>query len=116
AGLTPARANLVADPGFEGCSGVSAAPSGWTRSSTNFFCQLAPHTGTWDADEGGVSATLSQTITTVPGQVYDFSFWLWGPSTTTNSFSASFDGGTVLDLTNAPPPSYVLEDFTVTAS
>jgi len=62
---------------------------------------------------------LSQTITTVIGDKYDFQFWLLGPGagTTPNSFSASFGGNTVFSLTNSPgPSSYTLEDVVVTAT
>jgi hypothetical protein len=116
-GITPARANLVADPGFESCGNIADQPPGWTvgGSAGSAFCSANPHSGSWDADFAFGSSTLSQTITTTAGDQYDFSFWLWGPISVLGSFSASFGGDTVLDLQNARTP-YTLEDFTVTAS
>jgi hypothetical protein len=116
ASVVPARANLITDPGFESCaSDGSPTIPGWTTSSGNVGCNGNAHTGTYDADFGG-AGTLSQTITTITGDKYDFSFWLWGAAGTPDSFTASFGSDEVLDLVNPSSFSYTQEDFTVTAT
>jgi hypothetical protein len=119
AAVSPARANLVADPGFESCipPGGTAPPPDWNGTAV---CSATPHTGTWAAGLSGSSETLSQSLATTPGDTYDFSFWLLNtnlpPPGPPNSFTASFGSGTVLDVTNASPFGYTFEDFTVTAA
>jgi hypothetical protein len=115
-GFGPARANLVTDPGFESCGNVGDTPPGWTASSANFTCSGNPHFDDWDAGAFGDASTLSQGISTVAGHSYDFSFWLQGPAPGMGTFTASFDGGTVLNLSGVEPLAYTLEDFSVTAS
>jgi hypothetical protein len=112
--ITLAHANLVSNPGFESCNNPGDAPPSWTSGSS--YCSFNPHSGTWDGDFGGTGATLSQIISTIIGDEYDFQFWLWDVAITPNSFSASFGSDTVLSLTNAPNSPYTLEDFTVTAT
>jgi MYXO-CTERM domain-containing protein len=118
ASVSPARANLVADPGFESCSTLgSSPPPDWSGTAT---CSNIAHSGSFGAlflSLGG-SQTLSQSIATTAGDRYDFSFWLLNnnPPDNPNSFTASFGSGTVLDLTNASPFGYTFEDFTVTAA
>jgi hypothetical protein len=115
AALIPAHANLVVDPGFESCpSFPGATPPGWTVTSGEGYCGPGAHTGNWSADVGTV--TLSQTLTTTPGDVYDFSFWLTNFSGSPNSFTADFGGYQTLNLTNSNAFGYVLEDFTVIAT
>ena|SRR6185312_9784411 len=115
ASVAPARANLITDPGFESCAGVTAPPPGWTRSSANAYCGTGPHTGTYDATFAGAASTLSQTITTIVGDNYDFSFWLWNDAGTPDFFTASFGSDQVLDLLSPANFGYTQEDFAVTA-
>jgi len=57
---------------------------------------------------------LSQTVTTVSGAHYTFSFYVEGdPSTSGNHFQASWDGGTLLNLTNDTTAAYVEETYTL---
>ena len=116
ASVVPARANLITDPGFESCTSAHNPVPDWTGSGTGVFCGGNPHTGNFDADFGVPGATLSQTITTIAGDDYDFSFWLKNGTTAVNSFTASFDSDQVLDLVNSSVSGYMLEDFTVTAT
>jgi hypothetical protein len=115
-GFGPARANLVTDPGFESCGNVGDTPPGWAASSANFACSGNPRTDDWDAGAFGDASTLSQNISTVAGHSYDFSFWLQGPAPGMGTFTASFNGGTVLNLSGVEPLAYTREDFSVTAS
>lgn len=117
-GLTPARANLITNPGFETCS--SGQAPGWDPSTLNplgFLCSPPSNTGIFAAHMAG-AGSLAQTIVTIPGQSYDFTFWLagsGGPSPS-NHFSATFGSAAVLALSNTMLPSYTLEEFTVTAT
>jgi hypothetical protein len=116
--LSPARANLVSDPGFESCippGGPGETPPDWSGTA---ICAGRPHSGTWAAGFASPSATLSQSIATTPGDTYDFSFWLESPDPPQppNSFTASFGSDVVLNLTNVFPFHYTFEDFTVTAA
>ena len=116
-GLTPARANLVANPGFETCS--SGQAPGWDPSTVNplgFLCAPPSNSGVFAAHMVG-AGSLAQTIVTVPGQSYDLTFWLAGSggASPSNRFSVTFGSATVLTLTNTTLPSYTLEEFTVTA-
>jgi hypothetical protein len=116
--VVPARANLITDPGFENCTdiGVGIAPPGWTVSSGDVFCDNNQHTGTLDADFVLGPNTLSQTIPTITGDNYDFSFWLRAFPDTPDYFTASFGSDEVLDLVNPAGFEYTQEDFTVTAT
>jgi hypothetical protein len=117
AGHGRAATNLVTDPGFESCTlGVGVTPPGWTASFANASCQLNPHTGRWDNDFISAPSTLSQAITTIAGDNYDFSFWLWPTAAMPNSFTAAFGSDEVLDLENVGFTAYALHDFTVTAT
>jgi hypothetical protein len=113
----PARANLITDPGFESCPGFGSQPPGWTWSSGNIFCAGNSHTGSWAANLGGGSASLSQTITTITGDNYDFSFWVQTNNVVSpSSLTVSFGSNEVLDLVNPASFSFTKEDFTVTAA
>ena len=110
------EANLITDPGFESCTTVSlATPPGWNASG-NTFCGGNPHTGSWDADFNVAGGTLSQSITTIVGDNYDFSFWLKGFPSSPDFFTASFGSNELLDLVNVANFGYTQEDFTVTAT
>ena len=115
ASVVPARANLITDPGFENCTATNTAPPGWTDPSpSDSFCDTSPHTGRYDDTFFG-AGTLSQTIATVTGDTYDFSFWLEAGGTPFH-FTASFGSNQVLSLMTPGGLGYTLEDFTVTAT
>ena len=118
-GLTPARANLVTNPGFETCS--SGQAPGWDPSTVNplgFLC--SPPSNSWclRCSHGGCrligtnhchDTRVSPTISRSGWQARV------GPSPS-NRFSATFGGAAVLALSNTTLPSYTLEEFTVTAT
>ena len=121
ASVSPSLANLVTDPGFESCTTFGQSPlPGWSATATFAFCDMNPHTGSWNASLDtpiGLSVTLSQSIPTTPGDSYDFSFWLSGdlpPSP--NAFTASFGTDQVLNLVNPASFPYTFENFTAAAS
>ena len=128
--------NIVLNCGFELNGGTfegndsPPAPTDWSDTDTGTsFTEVAfsPHSGTYSFEFGDVtpdSNTLSQTLTTVSGQQYTFSFFLLanGGGTPANSITASWDGGIpLLSLTNitstpATSANYFLETFTVTGT
>jgi hypothetical protein len=113
--VVPARANLITDPGFESCASFGTKPPGWVGTGS-VVCSANSHTGSHDADLIPATATLSQTITTITGDNYDFSFWLLDDTDSPDSFTASFGSDEVLDLVNPGSFGYTQEDFTVTAT
>jgi hypothetical protein len=67
--------------------------------------------------ENGYAATLSQTLATVPGQYYLFSFWLNNQiSAGTQLFSASWDGSNCVNLVNPPMFTWTNFQFMITAA
>jgi hypothetical protein len=73
-------ANLVNNPGFETWSG--GVPVGWSvnRTSAASFCNVLGHNNVGYSPALGAWSytsldTVSQTIDTIPGAVYTFSFW-----------------------------------------
>ena len=109
----PARANLITDPGFESCTEDLGDAPGWTTTNNPPCFNFGGHSGSWGALFAGSESTVSQTITTIIGDNYDFSFWLRG-SNSSDSFAASFGSDEVLDLVDPGSFAYTLEDFTVT--
>ena len=111
---------LVANGGFE-----TGDFSGWTLGGNcGSFCNVTstmPHSGAFSAQLGpvGSDGTLSQTLDTVAGATYTFSFWLANDAGVPNDFSAYFDGLQVLNFNNLNIPGgfpYTDFVFTVMAS
>jgi hypothetical protein len=76
------------------------------------------HSGYFGAmlGENGYAATLSQALTTVPGQQYLLSFWLNNSQGgNLQSFSASWDGTNLINFTNPPAFTWSNFQFVVTA-
>lgn len=101
----PASANLIINGGFE-----TGDFTGWTQSGNLGSTSVSnddPHSGVFEAKLGPVGSDgfLSQTLTTIPGQLYSVSFWLkndigalppgqhndfkvfWGPSSSFTLFT-----------------------------
>lgn len=77
------------------------------------------HSGNYGAflGQGGYAATLSQTLATTPGQLHLFSFWLHNPEAGTNQFfAASWDGNTLVNITNPPAFDWTNFQFLVSAT
>ncbi len=117
----PLRAgNIVTNPGFE-----TGDLTGWVftaaASGTDFTVSSidGAHSGSFEADFGGVSSgyydTISQMLPTVAGQSYTFSFWLASDDPEDNGQQVFWDGNSILSLTNFAQ-GYVFYSFTEAAS
>jgi hypothetical protein len=121
-GVGQARANLIINGGFETGSfppWVLSPPNSGLTFVTGSFAGQNPHSGSFQAAFGEVGSDdrINQTIPTVPGATYNFSFWHavqnGGP---TNDFSAKFGGQTVFSAVNEPTHGYQLSSFNVKAT
>jgi hypothetical protein len=77
------------------------------------------HSGTYSAflGESNFLASLSQTVTTVPGQAYLLSFWLANPAgATPNEFLVSWNGSTLFDQVNMAAIAWTNFQFVVSAT
>jgi hypothetical protein len=114
-------ANLITNGGFE-----TGDFTGWTvvANATGVtgpgFDGFNPHSGNFFANLGDTSGaypfgTLSQTISTVAGQLYTLSFYLSSDGALPNYFDVNWNGTLVTGsaLTNVPDqrPNYTLYSF-----
>jgi hypothetical protein len=111
-----ANANLVTNGDFE------AGDAGWTQNNftRGAFDGFTPFgtTALYGGCVGRLCST-SQTITTVAGQTYLFSFEYGSDGNAPNEFIALFGGQTVFHTINDSlntRPGYALESFLVTAN
>lgn len=115
---TASAVELITNGGFE-----SGSFSGWTQGGNTgftFVSDVNPHSGDYAAWLGPVNSTgtLSQTINTVVGQSYDFSYYLNNLGSIPNSFAAYIDGILVSGFgnQNGTPSPYTLFTTTFTAT
>ncbi len=100
--------------------------SGWTVGGNSgilygaqqLFVDTVAESGTYAAAMGsmGADGTLSQTVATTAGQTYTLSFWLRNDGAGTNDFNATWNGQTLVSLTNAAQFGYKQYSYTVTAT
>lgn len=115
---------LVLNGGFE--SGTTLPADGWGEAivgSAFSFIGSEPgdaHSGSNGLLSGPLTGslyTISQTLTTVPGTFYSFSYWLAnGDEAFVNSFSATWDGTEVQNFTNTALFDYTLFSQNVLAT
>lgn len=87
--------NLVTNPGFE-----TGDFTGWTQSGNTGFTGVdsqAPRSGNFAAFFGPIETLgfISQSLTTVPGEIYQLSYWLNNTSAGNNAFQVSWGGDIV---------------------
>jgi hypothetical protein len=113
-----ATGTVVQNGGFE-----TGSFSSWSLTGNTGNCLVSSgsnyvHSGTYGAALGPVGSLgyLSQTLTTVPGQIYRLSFWLYSPGGSTTEFNVVWNGSTLMDLNNPPAAGWSNYVFTVTAA
>jgi hypothetical protein len=106
--------------------GADGSP-GWTDVTT-LDNGLLPRSGSYFVEFGdSVPDTISQTIATIPGQVYHFGWWLgsenlYGYPTPSpivnepNEMTVTWGGNVVADITNFTSPTWVRYSFTEVAT
>ena len=112
--------NLIDNPGFE-----TGDASGWTLGGDTSDANgnnIGVDSDQYDVNSGNyglyagnaVTTTLSQAVTTVPGQTYVVGFYLdvYQADATTGFFSATFGGQTVTNLTDLPETDNNDDPFT----
>jgi len=120
-----AQASIITNPGFE-----TGNFTGWALSGDTSFTAVdnfSPHSGSFGAFLGtsvgtpGSTGSITQTLATTVGVLYDIEFWLSTPIMP-NFFSVSFDGivlDSLTDITTSssiPIPVYTLFSYTALAS
>jgi hypothetical protein len=115
AAVSANAAELVSNGGFE--SGLS----GWTLTGNTGYSSItsAAHSGSYAYSNGAVGSlgSISQTVATVAGQSYDFSFWLQNDGGAPNAFAASLGGALLTTaLSNAAGFGYTHFFGTVVAA
>ena len=90
----------------------------WQGTLPEIYIDRAAQSGTYAAGMGSIGSdgTLSQTVATTAGQTYTLSFWLKNEASGGNDFTASWNGQTLLSLTNAAQSGYTQYTYTVTAA
>jgi uncharacterized repeat protein (TIGR03803 family) len=100
--LSVLPSSLVQNGGFE-----LGSFADWTTGGNFASCFVTSdgpyvHSGFYGAELGPVGAPgyLSQTLTTIPGDIYQISCWVRSDGKTPNEFSISWNGATLLDQLN----------------
>lgn len=117
AALSANAINLVSNPSFETgdfTNWTLVGDPNFTFVDTGFSSD--GNFAAWLGEFNGVGS-LTQTIATVPGASYTFSFDFAGDNDNPSFFSAAFGSNTVMSVTNPPfDVDYVSHSFTVVAS
>ena len=129
-----AMADIVTNGGFESTIDVGTTnlsglqPASWTVTAPDLYTfdscgsNLTPtHSGNCVMEFGSTSsATLAQTLSTMPGTAYTISFWLtedrsnqYAPS---DMFSIAFGSSALSTFSNFGPLSYTQYTYTATAT
>ncbi len=116
---TMLASNLVTNGGFE-----TGDFTGWTEGGNidgNTYVDSSPnppHSGNFAAQLGAVGSddTLSQALTTMPGQLYQFQFFYLRDGGTPSDLHVFWNGTDIYDEANSSAHGYVEHDFYVMAT
>ena len=115
-GAASAATELISNGGFENgdLSGWSCTGAAQCRERTT-----SPHTGRYHMqgfDNVGF-ATLSQTVATIAGTAYDFSFWSFASNLSQgNILRYSLDGGSAVTVTTTTSYAQSIDNFIASGS
>jgi len=120
---TASSATLIRNGGFEQPLWVFQSGAGIVQASPGVpGCENATHSGSYAAFVNSLGSdppgygSVSQTVPTVPGQLYEVTFWAAGNCVANGDLTASF-AGTSIDLsTLGPNTPYTKFQFTATAT
>jgi hypothetical protein len=108
--------NLVVNPGFE-----TGDFTGWTQWGDTFLAgvdDFNPRSGTYAAYFGNFQGLggIFQGVTTIPGAVYTFSFWLHNDLGGPNYFDVLWNNDALIQITDSAPFGYTQYSFNVTGT
>jgi hypothetical protein len=106
----------VVNGGFETGDLTGWSDASFGNSVVGSFAGVDPHSGQFQLAGGavGFSDTISQVIPFGVGDNVTVGFWVANIGAGNNSFSATFDGHTLLTLVNAPSQPYTLYTYNLT--